>query len=318
MCVLTISGAVFAQSTEADFPTPITANEISGKIAARDVGDPRLTRHFYLLSATPGDLLITVESGNLNGDVDLFTLGSLRPLSKVSVYAGDAATRATKSIFLKERQQIILRVEARSANDGDGLYRIRFEGSFEPLSGASLASNVPSTPMPEVSSGKGGVRVTATGARIPEEVKEPIAEAKSPVPETPAATVATTQPSAPATAPPTAARVVKPIVVPRRAPRTTSAPPASSARPRPASPTVRRSASRPPAKPATAKPAVPVPSVAASPRLIVELRDGAKTERFMTTVRRVTIDNDQLVIVGKDGRIERQPLLNVLRFTIEP
>ncbi len=38
----------------------------------------------------------------------------------------------------------------------------------------------------------------------------------------------------------------------------------------------------------------------------------------MTTVRRVTIDNNQLVIINRDGKIERQQLADVLRFSIEP
>jgi len=32
----------------------------------------------------------------------------------------------------------------------------------------------------------------------------------------------------------------------------------------------------------------------------------------------VTIENNQIVVVGRDGRIERQPMTNVLRMSIEP
>jgi len=176
--------AAFAQSIEPNFPTPLSANEISGSIAARDVGDARLTRYFYILSATPGDLLITVESNNLNGDVDLFTAGTLRPLAKVSMYAAESGTKATKSIFLKQRQQIILRIEARSANDNEGTYRIRFEGSFEPLPDSASASDNASAPRaPEVASTRSGTRVSATGARLPEEVKEARSEPQPAQPE---------------------------------------------------------------------------------------------------------------------------------------
>src|ERR671927_483701 len=71
-----------AQSTDQNLPTPVLINEISGTIPALDVGDPRSTRHFYAFEATPGDLLITVNSRNLNGDIDVFTAVTYRPLTK--------------------------------------------------------------------------------------------------------------------------------------------------------------------------------------------------------------------------------------------
>ena len=54
------------------------------------------------------------------------------------------------------------------------------------------------------------------------------------------------------------------------------------------------------------------------PRLIIETRDGMKVERYMTTVRRVTVEYGQLIVVMKDGKVERQPMSNVLRMAIEP
>jgi CRISPR/Cas system-associated endonuclease Cas1 len=38
----------------------------------------------------------------------------------------------------------------------------------------------------------------------------------------------------------------------------------------------------------------------------------------MSTVRRVTVENGQVVVVGKDGKIQRIPLANVLRMSISP
>src|SRR5436853_3602306 len=94
-----------AQSTDAEFPTPIRSNEINGTIAPRDLGDPRLTRYFYSFTGTPGDLIVTVESRNLEGDVDVFTANTLRPLAKVSVYAGNAASGGSKTIYLKRSEE---------------------------------------------------------------------------------------------------------------------------------------------------------------------------------------------------------------------
>ncbi len=333
------AATAFAQSIEPDSPTPVSTSEVSGRIAARDVGDARLTRYFYILSAAPGDLLVTVESSNLNGDVDLFTAGTLRPLAKVSMYASESETKATKSIFLKQRQQIVLRVEARSANDNDGVYRIRFEGSFEPLPDAALASGTTTaTRAPEVSStrGSGTKRVSATGARLPEEVRVTTEESKAAQPQSsPSPTVAeTTATAAITTTPEPVTTVRRTSRVPRKSTRnpspanTASAQPARTRTPRARASSANKSASassEPAAKASAAKPA-PQPTierpasaaVAASPRLVIEFRSGVKTERSMTTVRRVTIDNNQLVIVNRDGKIERQQLADVLRFSIEP
>lgn len=332
------AATAFAQSIEQDSPTPVRTNDVSGRIAARDVGDARLTRYFYILSAAPGDLLVTVESSNLNGDVDLFTAGTLRPLAKVSVYASESETKATKSIFLKQRQQIVLRVEARSANDNDGVYRIRFEGSFEPLPDAALASGTTTaTRAPEVSStrGSGTKRVSATGARLPEEVRVTTEESKAAQPQSsPSPTVAeTTVTAAITTTPEPVTTVRRTSRVPRKSTR--NPPPANTASAQPArnrpprakasSPNKSASASSEPAAKANAVQPVPQPTIArtasaaaASPRLVIEFRSGVKTERSMTTVRRVTIDNNQLLIVNRDGKIERQQLADVLRFSIEP
>src|SRR5260370_37537068 len=90
--VLLFAGtAVWAQSTDLNSPSPVRANEGVGRIAARDLGDARLTDHYYAFNATPGDVVITIQSTNLNGDVDVFTAGRLRPLLKIVLYAARAS-----------------------------------------------------------------------------------------------------------------------------------------------------------------------------------------------------------------------------------
>src|SRR2546428_10232509 len=95
--------SAFGQSTDQERPTPIRAGDMNAAIAVRDLGDPRLTRHFYIFTATPGDLLISVESKNLNGDVDIFTSVGFRPLAKISLYASEVSAKTTKSIYLRAR-----------------------------------------------------------------------------------------------------------------------------------------------------------------------------------------------------------------------
>src|SRR5687767_2442096 len=114
-CLLLVFPEAVAQSGDPNFPTPIHNSNQSGKIAARDLGDARLTHHYYAFKATPGDLLITVNSRNLNGDIDLFTAGTLRPLLKLTLYAESTAP-VTKGVYLRRSEDLILRVEARSPN----------------------------------------------------------------------------------------------------------------------------------------------------------------------------------------------------------
>src|ERR1700750_984485 len=85
--LLLAAGSVSAQSIDPNAPSPVRSNSITGRIAARDLGDARLTDHYYAITGTPGDLLITVNSSNLNGDIDVFTAGTLRPLLKLTIYA---------------------------------------------------------------------------------------------------------------------------------------------------------------------------------------------------------------------------------------
>ena len=54
------------------------------------------------------------------------------------------------------------------------------------------------------------------------------------------------------------------------------------------------------------------------PKLIIETNDGTFIDRFMSSVRRVTVENGQVVVVGKDGKVQRVPLASVVRMTIAP
>lgn len=321
--LLLISGTgSYAQSTDIEFPTPVRENLISGQIAARDVGDPRLTRHFYALTGTPGDLSITVESKNLNGDVDLFTAGSLRPLAKISMYSEELSASSSKTIYLRRRESLILRVEARSPNDNEGSYRIKFDGAFEAMSGPApeKEENVASSEPANNRRDKNVRRVTSVGARIEEPPAETVVKTEAPE-TTPAPPVAKESPvsttpsgekptSPEPTAPESKAATTEPPPRPARVRR----PATSSRRPRTA-PTARRRT--PPAEP-TVSPQPNNPDPMANARLIIETRDGMRVERYMNTVRRVTVENGQIIVITKDGKVDRLPMTSVLRLSIEP
>ena len=62
---------------------------------------------------------------------------------------------------------------------------------------------------------------------------------------------------------------------------------------------------------------VPPQEPESGPRLIIETSDGTLINRFMTTVRRVTVENGKVVVVGKDGKVERFELANVVKMSVE-
>ena len=206
-----LSISAIAQSIDITTPSPVTSSEVTGQIDPRDLGDARLTDHFFAFTGIPGDLLITIEGRNLNGDVDVFNASGLRPLMKFSLYAETFAP-VTKSIYLRKREDLIIRVEARTPNDDPGTYRVRFGGAFEPITSgpifeAAEAARARAAENETALTPAKGRRVTSAGARI-DEPPEEVAAAPTPEPEpTP---IETPEPTPSETATTTPAEVTKP------------------------------------------------------------------------------------------------------------
>src|ERR671938_211357 len=118
----------------------------------------------------------------------LFTAGTLRPLLKLTVYAESTAP-VTKGIYLRKREDLILRIEARSPNDDEGTYRLFFGGSFEPMPGGPDIAEAETTATPKppetTASGRKTKRVSSVGATIaePEPTPSEVAAAPTPTPE---------------------------------------------------------------------------------------------------------------------------------------
>jgi hypothetical protein len=313
--LLALVVSVSAQSTDPNAPWPVRSNTVTARIAARDLGDARLTDHYYAFTGTPGDLLITIQSNNLNGDVDVFTAGTLRPLFKLTLYA-EISTPVTKGVYLRRREDLILRVEARSPNDDEGIYRVTFGGSFQPIAGGpDLAeAETPSTSPGETPAGaRKTKRVTSAGARI-EEPAPPVTEvAATPTPEpTPEATPEPKPVETPATVEkPAEEKPEKPAPVRNTRPRR----PASR---RPAPVTTPRARDTAATETPAPKPPPVEPEPEVGPRLVIETNDGTLINRPMSTVKRVTVENGQVVVTGKDGRIQRFLLIDVVRMSISP
>lgn len=311
--VILAASAALAQSIDPNAPAPVRSNTVTGSIAARDLGDARLTDHYYTFTGTPGDLLITIQSQNLNGDVDVFTVTSLRPLLKATLYAENTAP-VTKSIYLRQRQDLILRVEARSPNDDQGTYRLFFGGSFQPIIGGPDIAET-ETPSEPTEARRTGKRVSSTGARLPE---------PEPTPVTEVAAAPTLEPT------PEPTPEAKPVETPKAERSPEEEKPATTRNTRGRRPAGRRPAPAPKVRetptakveepkveePKPTPPPEPEPEV--GPRLVIETNDGTLINRAMSTVKRVTVENGQVVIVGKDGKIQRMLLINVVRMSISP
>ena len=152
------------QSASQDYPTPITSNEINGSIAARDLGDPRLTAHYYLVETAVGDLFINVQTHSFTGDIDIFTLSGLQPLGKIVMYADLGDNETGRAIYLRKPEKLLLRIQGRTPGDEAATYRIKFAGSF-------VASKEPegSAPpeLPRVAKQpEGGDRVNSVGTLL--------------------------------------------------------------------------------------------------------------------------------------------------------
>jgi len=305
--LLVAVACVSAQSIDPNSPSPVRRNNVTGRIAARDLGDARLTDHYYALVGTPGDLLITVNSTNLNGDIDVFTATTLRPLLKLTLYAESTAP-VTKGIYLRKREELILRIEARSPNDDEGTYRLSFGGSFEPIVGGPEIAEA-ETPVTETTTpgGRKTKRVSSVGARI-EEPEPPVTEvAATPTPE----------PT------PEAKPVETPAATPEKPGEVVTEKPAPVRNTRGRRPVGRRPAPRvretpPPVATIEEPKPKPEPEPEIGPRLVIETNDGTLINRSMSTVRRVTVENGQVVVTGKDGKIDRILLVNVVRMSIAP
>jgi hypothetical protein len=340
-----------AQSADVNFPTPVFDTEVSGRIAARDIGDARRTRHFYTFRGTEGDVTVTVEASELIGDVDVFTAATLRPLIKFTLF-GDA-TRVTKSFYVRSEETLVLRVEARANGDSEGTYRVTFGGSFAPAPAGLANAEEPKTPtLSESTRSPGARRVTSAGARIeepkPEPTPTPVEEARAPEPQpTPAPTRNTTRRGGRSTRNSPRARGTRPSTRPKptntetadatppagdsadanaaETPATEAKPAATPERPTPRRRNTRGSRGRASTgRPATdaqpsggTEPATPAPAAAAG-RLVIITLDGEIFERQMNTVRSVTVENGQLVVTTLDGKTTRRAMSNVLRMSIEP
>ncbi len=326
-------GMVFSQSASQNFPTPIRSNEISGVIQARDIGDARLTTHYYTFTGNQGDIFINVVTKNLDGDIDVFTADTLKPLTKIVVYSDASDNETGRVVYLRQSQKLILRVEGRTPNDQPASYRLKFAGSFEPSAEVAASDDIKE---PEVTTKReSDITVNSVGTIIsvkPKPTPKPIErETVAPIAKKPAEKTADRE-TTPTPVEPEPAMTVdredtkkvpekvaqtesrsKPEVVvtdelPKKdapAKKTKTSPVSKTRQPVPA-----KTASRPVVVPKTPNPLEAI-------NLVVLFKDGTKIERPMSEILKVSVDKGILTIVHKDGSIGRYSILEVAKMTIE-
>ena len=347
--------SVSGQSTDQNFPTAITSNEISGKIAARDIGDARLTSYFYVFNATQGDVFINVMTSNLNGDIDVFTADNLRPLTKITIYADASDSETGRVIYLRQPAKLILRIEGRTPNDNVATYRIKFAGSFAPARAA--IENTESVTPTVKSDNQTDVRVNSVGTIIEikpkptptpkeiaavetntekeikertksAEIKTDAKEAEKQSTEEKKQQVAEKEKTA------ETQNEVKPVVLTtdelskkENAPTENKAkkdsprevkeqsPEAEKTEPAAEKNTAVKTKPKKTEKPKSVKPLPP--AAMENIRLIILFKDGSKIERPMSDVLKVGVDKGVLTVIAKDGSIGRYSILDVEKMTIE-
>jgi hypothetical protein len=330
LAVLVICGffGAHAQSSDQNFPTPVTTNEVAGTIRARDIGDSRLTTYFYAFNGSQGDVFINVVTRNFAGDIDVFTADGLRPLTKMVIYPDASASETGRLVYLRKPEKMLLRIEGRSPNDDAASFRIKFGGSFVALS-PQKADDGPKIESAETN--ESGVRVNSVGTivevipkppktrKVASEVaestappkakksaSEPVAEKTEPDPppvkteeskidETKSETVFENTAAKVTVETPPKATAKRPARTTSRAAKTTKAPPTKTANP----------------------PVEKKPDPLASIRLVVQLKDGDVIERPMSEVSRFGVEKGILTVVLKDGTIVKYSILDVAKVTIE-
>ncbi|HEV8591024.1 MAG TPA: hypothetical protein VGQ55_02900 [Pyrinomonadaceae bacterium] len=332
-CVVFIAAFVAfasAQSTDQNFPSPVTSDELSGTINARDVGDARLTTYYYIFDVGQGDLFVNFLTKNFTGDIDIFYQDGLRPLSKIVMYADLAETETGRVLYLRKPERLLMRVQGRTPGDDPATYRIKFAGSFRAMNENALPGE-PEAPK-VTSTTETNVRVNSVGtileiipkavpaktekkeveaAKVEEKIEEPKAEEKPDV-ETPKKVEVVVSDNTPE------AKVNEPKspVVPGR--RRTATP-----RPRPVRETASKTVKTPPptrrtaVKKAPEVPKEPAPDPLENVQLVIEFKDGRSIKRPMSEVFRFTIDKGTLTVISKDGSIGRYSLLDVASVTIK-
>ncbi len=322
--VLVFAFSSFAQSSDPNFPTPLTTNIVNATIKARDIGDSRLTTQYYAFGGDQGDIFINVVTKNFDGDIDVFTADGMRPLTKMVVYSDSGVNETGRLIYLRKTERLLLRIEGRPPDDRAATVQIKFGGSFV----AMLTRPGSVTEAPTVAAGElGNVRVNSVGTIIEvPEVKK--AEVKTPPVEIVAVTPkkeikkpadakretvgkseksdSSTGKSKPEERKGTAKKPAEKDEPVAKTEKEQKKPVEKKPKPKETAKTETKDSEK------EAKAADPLANI----RLVIAFKNGDKLERPLSEVLKFSVDKGTLTVIAKDGSIRRYSMLDVAEVTI--
>jgi len=140
-----MAGAITAQSSDRNNPTPLSSGEITG-----NMNDPN-KESFYSFTAGPGEMTITVDVKARRDDIgvlnfELLGRNSSTPLICCEFAQGDngGAGRDTKSIKLTKRQTVVLHTT--NGPVGGGTFEVRLSGATSFVGSSSDAGGSNNAP----------------------------------------------------------------------------------------------------------------------------------------------------------------------------
>ena len=302
---IVFSSAARSQSNDANFPTPLTANVVSGTIKARDIGDNRLTTYYFAFNGEQGDIFINVTTKSLDGDIDIFVADAMRPLTRMVIYADTAISETGRLIYLRKPEKLLLRIQGRTPNDDAASFQIKFGGSFVALKGkAAMELDAPTVD----SDVTGKVRVNSVGTIIETpEIEKPVAKNEEAV-----ATRSTELEMVPVTP---KVKPKKPAKIKPEKVEVAVTEPAKEKKPEVESTETKPQTGR--KKPEPKKKGESQPDPLANVRLVVIFKNGDRLERPLTEVLKFSVDKGILTVIAKDGTIRRYSMVDVAKVTIE-
>lgn len=314
-----VSLTAFSQSTEQQFPTPVSINEINGAINPREIGDSRTTTYFYTFSGSQGDLFLNILSVNLNADIDLFIETGLRPLTKIVVYADRGETETGRVVYLRKPEKLLLRVQGRSPNDDPGKFRFKFAGSFvAAASDSPLPPDLPKVPEAIVAEARPTLVDPKPADEEKKQTETDVSAAKTEdqnlTDESRKAEIS--ERSAPETdEPKKKPKVVVTDPVGETAERRSGETKERESRENRSRAESARETARRERDEARRKSETPDPMAAFS--LVIVFRDGSRIERPMTEVTRFAVDKGTLTVVNKGGSTGRYSMADVVSVTVQ-
>jgi hypothetical protein len=295
--------SVCGQSSDQNFPSPVTESEVGATIRARDIGDSRLTTHYWAFDGLQGDIFINVRTENFSGDIDVYQAPALKPLTKMVMYADNGVSETGRVVYMRQPGRLLLRVQGRTPNDDAASYKIKFAGSFVAL--APEKEHGPPTVAPSEDK---GITVNSVGTIVAVAPKStPPASTTSEVPPEPV----------PESSP--AKRIdseERPELPPKTQPKPARRPSSgvNTIRGRRSAPTatINNSASttpKPPAQTAASSSAgersrrEKAADPAAGYRLVVVFKDGSNLEVSMADISRFGYEDGKLWIYGRNRTV---------------